>query len=196
MGEAIARLGSNPDMRNKPQIDFPDDFRCYIIVALTVQTPLRHDFYTNGEYVVPIPGETHTIIQPSGRIAAQVGHVVDITTTMMLKKYIYQHTCEDDELLLTTPKPKFAEFWFSLPKPMTRIILATRDSYELIHVNHLLRKAGIAVHEFEDDNEEAYGPGIKIMTAIGTEPIHKEDTIGLIDYLPLWTPDKSDRPCL
>jgi peptidyl-tRNA hydrolase len=190
-------------MKQKPQIDFPNDFRSYIIVALTVQTPLHvidvGGRFTDDRYTVsvgPIPGETHTIIQPGGRLAAQVGHIVDIITTMTLKKYIHQHTCVDDELLLTCPKPRFGGFWTSLPKPMTRIILAARDSYELVHVHQLLKKAGIATYHFEDDNEEAYGPGVKIMTAIGTEPMHKEDTIGLIDYLPPWTPDKTDRPRL
>ncbi len=183
-----------------PQINHPEEFRSYIIVALTVQTPLHvievGGRFTDERYTVsvgPIPGETHTIIQPGGRLAAQACHVTDLITSALLKKYL-RHELSRPGAFKRIKKTEL--FWETDPTPLTRIILAARDSYELVHVGQLLRKAGIAVHQFEDNNEEAYGPGVNIVTAIGTEPIHKEDTIGLIDYLPPWTPDKTDRPRL
>ncbi len=169
-----------------PQIRFSEDYRSYIIVALTVlNSPVRYG--PMGELIQD--PSARTVIQPAGRLAAQVGHIVDIISTRMLKRYIYQHT-NVDRLLLIDPQKKDAGFWNSPPTPLTRIILAARDSYELSHVYGLLKKAGIAVHWFFDENEEAYDGDCRVLTAIGTEPIRSEDTIGLIDYLPLWTPDK------
>ena len=84
---------------------------------------------------------------------------------------------------------KTEAFWETEPLPCTRIVKAARDSFELNHVYNLLMKADIKTYSFTDTNPDAYGPGVEVVTAIGTEPIHKEEAIGLIDYLPLWDPE-------
>lgn len=164
-----------------PQIVFPNDYRSYIIVALTVQAPLAITDVGNKASVTSIPGLTQTIMQPAGRLMAQACHATDVLSAMTVKNYI-RHAQKHNKKLPD-------EFWTQPPSPLTRITLAARDSYELYHVRELLRRAGITVWEFSDTNE-AYGhPGIGVLTAIATEGIHKEDSIGLVDYLPLWSPE-------
>jgi hypothetical protein len=70
--------------------------------------------------------------------------------------------------------------------PTTGITLACRDSKELGHVLYLLTRANIEYEIFMDDNAEAYGPGIRLITAICTEPVYKDQVTGILDYLPLW----------
>jgi hypothetical protein len=185
-------------MTKIPQIEFPDTFRSYVIVALTVQTPVKlievGGRFTNHRYSASIgpTEETRTIVQPSGRLAAQACHATAVMTAALFKNYIYYDITHKDRLSAYEPSRKIQEFWEGPPAPITRIVLAARDSYELHHVYHLLRVAKIPVYDFIDRNTEAYGPGVEIMTAFATEPVDKEEVIGLIDYLPLWDPDKKE----
>jgi hypothetical protein len=67
---------------------------------------------------------------------------------------------------------------------MTTIILQARDSAELGHVWGLLHKKKLKPVIFSDTNPE-YGPG-ECPTAIAVFATKKQ-TIGILDYLPMWS---------
>ena len=69
--------------------------------------------------------------------------------------------------------------------PTTGITLACRDSKELGHILYLLEKANIDYEIFMDENPD-YGSGVKLMTAICTEPVYRDQVVDILDYLPLW----------
>lgn len=161
-----------------------EEQRIYVVVADTVQHPLTMYVYPNEDGYVKLlrQEDTRTILQPAGRCAAQVGHVVSKVRVAMLKQYLHHE--------LTRPGAykrikKTELFWETEAEPITTIVLAARDSFELNHVYHLLREAKIPVFEFEDDNLEAYGPG-QVRTAIATVPVDPVAVDGILDYLPLW----------
>jgi hypothetical protein len=106
------------------------------------------------------------VVQPAGRIAAQVGHVV----SMMRVRRAHENN---------------ERFDF---EPITTIVLSVRDSAELHHISYVLGLAKIERAEFWDTNEEAYGPLAAVMTAVCTHPIEPEQRENLLDHLPLWTP--------
>jgi hypothetical protein len=100
------------------------------------------------------------IIQPPGRQIAQACHAVEYY------RYEASKSARPYEI-------------------MTKIILQARDSSELDHVLYLLRKKKIETFLFHDDNPE-YGVGI-YPTAFCTEPVYKDQVVGILDYLPLWS---------
>ena len=101
------------------------------------------------------------VVQPPGRQIAQACHVVS--------KLRFE-----DEL-------DTAEIYFV---PSTTIILAARDSEEMIHVHNLLVRKGHEPVFFSDENEAAYG-NFKPITAMAVYMLPKK-TVGILDYLPLW----------
>lgn len=136
--------------------------RIYVVVAETVQADSGHsDFYND------------VVVQPAGRIAAQVGHVVSKMRTLRLVG--------------------FDEYW----KPITTIILSVKNSKEMDHIQHVLGLGSVAYESFLDENDE-YGwkynaHGIasteaSVVTALCTHPIEPSEREGLLDHLPLWTP--------
>lgn len=154
--------------------------RIYVIVADTVQHPLM----VSPDYLYPmhrglVPNaNTKTIIQPKGRIAAQVGHVVSRMRMCILEEMSNVHyrkvkAARISDALHAEPQLAY-----------TTIVLAVPDSYNLHFRRDLLEKAGLRIHVFYDRNEE-YGDG-EVCTAICTEPIEPAESQNALDYLPLW----------
>ena len=138
-----------------------EEKRIYVIVAETVQTDLL------GLTSVDKPARTlmvsttatKTVVQPKGRIAAQVAHVV---SKMRLDTVADYGTV-----------------------PYTTIILGVPDSYQLAFRAFLLEIHRVKCYHFFDTNEE-YGPG-EMRTAICTTPIERRTAGFALDYLNLWS---------
>lgn len=118
------------------------------------------------------PDVGFSVAQPAGRIAAQVGHVVSKTRL---------------RIAFRTSNLMF--------EPITTIVLAVKNTVELEHMHHVLRLASIDHDFFEDTNEEVYGYDpilngpVQVTTALATIPIERKRLEGLIDHLPLYTPE-------
>lgn len=166
--------------------------RIYCVVANYVQAPLTATASSgfNGEYEKLVPNElTRTIAQPPGRVVTQAEHVVSRTRVAMFAAEV-QYKLKAGTL--AKDKGIQAYLFDYYCEPITTITLLARDSYELNHVYHLLQHASIPVHEFHDFNQPDYGSvDYRVRTAIATEPVYAEDVLGLIDYLPLWTPEEN-----
>jgi hypothetical protein len=107
--------------------------------------------------------------QVCGRIAAQCAHVV---SKMQVARYLdaKDYDTQDGQLI-----------------PCTTIVLAARDSAEMMHIFGLIQKhTKVAFAHFHDVNPEVYGHDGKVLTAICTEPTTAESMVGITDYLPLW----------
>jgi hypothetical protein len=140
--------------------------RIYVVVADTVSIPLPTVTATPPNDQFPRVGDYWKVIkQPLGRQIAQAAHVTSKV------RFAMEHG----------PGRKSKEF-----KAITTIVLAARDSHELAHLYKLLEAEEIPFEEFQDDNSEAYGPNVKIRTAIATHPVEPVDVQGILDYLPLW----------
>jgi len=156
--------------------------RIYAVVAETVQAPVGLDLEGGGERLFR-PPESVTVRQPYGRVVAQVAHAVSLVRLAMAWRVL-----QAGNRISAKFNDEGMELWTELSKPITTVVLAARDSYELHHVHRLLERVPWAhVQAFYDENTEAYGPG-KVMTAIATEPVTPKAMAGIIDYLPLWTP--------
>jgi len=167
-------------------VSFRADERSYVIVARTVQTHLTHEErLRKSDSVVVLKmsatAETRSVLQPEGRQIAQACHATALMMGELTQSFSQQ------ALKANRPWPHIG--------PLTRIVLSARDSFELEHVWALLKAAKVAVFEFEDTNEDAYGAGVAIRTAIATGPVTSAKVAGLIDYLPLWAP-ASLGPCV
>lgn len=161
--------------------------RIYCVVANTVQTPL-------SELVVDRPStktkhtklqytdETRTVVQPAGRLIAQAAHVVSKMRMAVLADTLYKTAKAGKKNPLTWEET-------TAFTPITTIVLAARDSFELNHVLDLLTHANVSVHTFHDFNQPDYGDVTReVMTAIATEPVEPGQVVGILDYLPLWSP--------
>jgi hypothetical protein len=164
-----------------------DGKRIYCVVADTVQHPLIHGLWQgnaviNATDLIERGEDTRTISQPAGRLVAQTAHAVSKVRHMMVK----------DEFHQAISHAKKDEVWFHgqalMFFPITTIVLAARDSFELKHVRDLLAKADIKFAAFWDTNPDAYGDDGEVLTAVATYPVEKNDVIGVLDYLPLWRP--------
>jgi len=157
------------------------DKRIYCVVAETVQHPLD---YSVKSFPLAAP-TTRTIVQPPGRLAAQVAHVVSLTRLNMVidrfkTDYMATPGAVDVDVVLS--------FLQRQTPPYTTIVLVARDSYELYHVEHLLN-GKLNYHTFYDTDQPDYGSKNSIVsTALATEPTTKEEVEGILDYLPLWSP--------
>lgn len=139
-----------------------EEKRIYVIVAKTVQNPIYFQQVGEsaeyiGKWLWTVGEETKTTVQPPGRIAAQVAHVVS-----------YMRMDQVGEIGRI---------------PFTTIILSVPDSFNLEFRMRLLKKQ-TKIYQFYDTNDE-YGPG-NVLTAICTMPVEREKLYGAIDYLPLW----------
>lgn len=172
-----------------------EEKRIYCVVAETVQHPLTSFTLLNGKLrPAGIAGlkrlpSTRSIDQVPGRIAAQVGHAVSRMRHSVLRGEVHQIINEARK-----SKRKYTDegFWFNkfrLPfQPLTTIVLGARDSFELEHVYGLLRDvAGVMAYKFNDTNPDVYGEG-EVTTAFATVPVLPTEVIGILDYLPLWSP--------
>jgi hypothetical protein len=159
--------------------------RIFCVVANTVQAPLDVVVVTNplckwSYEKLLITEDTKTIQQPAGRLIAQAAHVVSKVRVFMERG-----------------KPASLAMKFTV-EPITTIILAARDSFELNHVWGLLHHAKIKTHAFIDSQQPDYGfdadhlPSFEVRTAIATEPVFPEEVLGILDYLPLWKPNLWD----
>jgi len=112
------------------------------------------------------------VIQPPGRQAEQACHV-----TAKLRH----------ELGLTTMDSKDGELTVPVYEDYTTIILAARDSHEMMHVYNLFVKQKMQRNMtfFSDHNPGAYGSDFRPITALAIYTLPKK-TVGILDYLPLW----------
>ena len=163
----------------------------YVVVAETVQHPLTRTIM--DKRLVRLD-TTRDIVQIPGRLAAQACHAVSRMRYSELAREVEKTTIK----ALTSRKkrvPMIVPF-----QPITTIILSCRDSFELEHCYNLLRdKAGVLAYKFEDTNPPVYCTGCRpedysrlckdtITTAFATVPVDKQEVLGYLDYLPLWTP--------
>lgn len=157
--------------------------RIYVIIAETVQNPLVMK-YTHGKHFVMVPTpETKTIIQPKGRIGIQIGHV----TSRMRMHGIVDRVAAQNLDQIQTRAERLAwvgDLRVKADEAITSIALAVPDSYQLELREHLIRKTGIQVCTFYDENPE-YGLG-SVKTAICTPPVERHKLGGALDYLELW----------
>lgn len=138
-------------------------------------------------YKLSATEDTRTIVQVSGRMAAQAAHVTSKVRHFMLRSEVLRAN-----RVMQQSKSKKPEMWFKSDMlffhPITTIIKSCRDSYELRHVKMLLHKyVAINVETFQDENPPVYGEG-KVTTALATHPVTPEEVNGILDYLPLWRP--------
>ena len=157
------------------KLDKYEGLRIYTVVPGTVQTPIKITKYGKSEKLVAGRFEnTRDIVQPAGRQAQQVGHVarmVEHWRILGIARRISRRTG-----LNAVQDIAYA--------PITGIVKAARDSFELIHVKNMLTAAGIKTFEFRDTQEDLYED---VVTALATEPVTPFAVAGILDYLPLWT---------
>jgi len=140
--------------------------RIYVVIAETVDTPLG------------------AVRQVPGRMAAQGGHALS---------RMKMHRLIEDMRSKRHPRT-FKRLEALADEKITTIYKSCRDSRELEHIHRLLAKARIEHCDFEDENDEIYGTyddgmGCHPRTAIATVPVYPERAEGVVDYLPLWTPE-------
>lgn len=116
-----------------------------------------------GTIQVPVnptnPTPVRTVVQPIGRQAAQACHAVS-----QLRISMHNNTTQEGF------------------EPITTIILQARDSAELAHVHFLLGKKTDPKIFFDDNPDYGAGYWPTALAVLAT----KKQTIGTIDYLPLW----------
>lgn len=176
-----------------------DGKRIYAVVAETVSHPLvkvdvaENQLFNNKTVIGPgltfkqlqRTEDTRLIQQIPGRMAAQAAHAVSKVRHMMLRTEVLRSE-------RVAAKTKSKERWFRSDMlffhGITTIVLSCRDSFELHHILKLLRyKTSVEFETFKDTNPEVYGVG-NVMTALATHPVEPGAVVGILDYLPLWTP--------
>lgn len=146
--------------------------RIYVIVADTVQ-----------------PDQFTTVKQVSGRIAAQVAHVVSrvrVAMTIDLVDGLFESNKKKAQDALYGP-----DFLDDAFKPITTIVLSVRNSKELDHIASMLNLVGVSSETFFDTNGEVYGwdeenNETRVLTAVATHPVTPDDVKDVLSYLPLW----------
>jgi hypothetical protein len=151
--------------------------RIYVVVAETIQTPLR---VGDIQQTTTKRWDTRYIVQPAGRMAAQAAHAVSQVRVAMVEMKV-REAIQKGHFSRRQTVQLVQDIQFH---PITTIVLAARDSFELNHVLNLLYTARISVEEFADTNPEAYGPG-DVTTAVATWPVQPNEVLGILDYLPL-----------
>lgn len=131
--------------RTKPKVD---QRRIYVLLPQTVQVPQGRGSHK----------KIVTKKMESGRLMAQVGHVVTQLRT-------------DPDVLQEYGR-----------KPLTTITLAVRNSRELTKLMGDL-SAVTSVWDFEDDNLPFYGTKRKVRTAVATAPVYREQVDDLLGHL-------------
>lgn len=137
--------------------------RIYCVVAHTVQPLIIED--DKPKHDVP------SFVQPAGRQIAQACHAVSLMRLRMVG-------------LKGLPVRVIDAL------PITTIILQARDTFELVHIQKLLNDKGYVNYAFHDSDQPDYGDVLaRIFTALATEPMTENQAVGILDYLPLWTPE-------
>lgn len=165
--------------------------RIYVVVADTVQSPLMQssDYRYPGHRGIVPTSRTKTIIQPKGRIAAQVGHVVSLMRMMCLADMNNAWAKAASNGQKNLAKKLSEDLSAEVQRPYTTIILAAPDSYQLRFRRDLLEREGLRVHAFYDTNDEYNVDPFtaqQVCTAICTQPIEPEAAGSALDYLSLW----------
>jgi hypothetical protein len=155
--------------------------RIYVIIAETVQNPLVMK-YVHGKHFVMVPtADTKTIVQPKGRIGIQIGHVA---SRMRMHLMLASLQLALDKRGGTIVPEVTDDLKAMADDAITSIALAVPDSYRLEFREHLIRKTGVEVYTFYDENPE-YGLG-SVKTAICTAPVERHKLRDTLDYLELW----------
>ncbi len=181
------------------QILGDSDRRIYVVVANTVQVPVGLEMTDGHEILFRVP-DAVSIKQIAGRAAMQNGHAKALVHLMMAKRALEpllqgKYELPKDGNEDPTREEYLDDMWNAIMTPITSIMLAARDSFELHHVYRLLeQRLGGRVYPFYDENKDVYGVKEdgslnRVMTAIATEPIPFVKTGGILDYLPLWKPE-------
>jgi hypothetical protein len=183
------------------QSDKYEGLRIYTVVPGMVQTPIKIIYstentlnaYSTGRFQNAITGagrfeNTRDIVQPAGRQAQQVGHVARIVEHYRIMELLMRGSYKG-RMAGERRFDRIVEFKGVLSElvpyaPITGIVKACRDSFELIHVKTLLDKANIRYFEFRDTQEDLYED---VVTALATVPVTPFAVAGILDYLPLWT---------
>jgi|SRR5579863_2264166 len=161
-----------------------EEKRIYVVVANTVQNPVLGYGNVTGKGLRRLE-DTLDIRQPAGRQIAQACHAVRRMGHSMVIRAV---------LSLFTKRASLSAIKAAISlnvnyEPITTIILSCRDSFELEHVYNLLRDVvGVEAFKFRDTNFEAYGEG-EVTTAFATVPVTPTSVTGVLDYLPLWSPE-------
>lgn len=165
-----------------------EEKRIYVVVANTVQHPLQR-----GERGWSrIPRDTRDIVQPAGRQIAQACHAVRrMGHSMVIRAVLGLFTNWKRGHHLSHLRSAIS---FKINyEPITTIVLSCRDSFELEHVYNLLRdQVGVEAFKFNDTNPDAYGEG-EVVTAFATVPVESYKMVGVLDYLPLWSPEVTEN---
>ncbi len=166
-----------------------EEKRIYVVVANTVQHPLLGYGNDKGRGLLRV-ADTQTIVQPAGRQIAQACHAVRrVGHSMVIRAVLH---------LFTNWKRGLSHLRSAISlnihyEPTTTIVLSCRDSFELEHVYNLLRDvAGVEAFKFHDTNFEVYGEG-EVTTAFATTPVEPKEVTGVLDYLPLWSPQVTEN---
>ena len=145
-----------------------DARRIYVVLPRYVEVPTRT--YTHSGHVYPNHACGFTWVdQPLGRQAAQACHV---SAKLRHERGMTTQSIAEGDLV-----PVYEE--------ITTIILACRDSREMMHIYQLLSKHKLFASLFSDLNPEAYGSEFRPITALAVRAIPSQ-VVGILDYLPLW----------
>lgn len=139
-----------------------EEKRIYVAVPETVQT-------TSPRGVV-----TTTVDMEPGRLIAQGVHLGRKIENERIKQALLQAGIKP---------PKSIDY-----EEITTIVLGVRNSKELVKVgSELALMAGNAgYHAFSDTNPQFYGTRKKVLTAIGTGPVTREQVEPAIGHLELY----------
>lgn len=138
-----------------------EEKRIYVVIPATVEVPVA-TYEHNGKHFVNFQKGARHVVQPAGRQIAQACHVVSKL-----------------RFLASENKVEPTEF-----QPLTTIILAARDSKEMMHGFLALQRRKLKPVLFSDENEGAYG-NFKPITALAVLASSRK-VRGILDYLPLW----------
>ncbi len=116
--------------------------------------------------------DNQEVEQPAGRLIAQACHV----TSKLRHEY--------GMTTAVVPTRKADRVTIPVHHEITTIVLHARDSNELTHVFNLLVFKNYKPVLFYDSNKAAYGSA-RPATALAVF-MKPADTIGILDYLPLW----------
>lgn len=127
----------------------------------------NHRFYVVMPKVLSVPTKGNpTVKLPCGMAAAQAAHAV----SKLRLHHVVKHKNGLEQM----------------NQPITTIVKQCRDHAELQHVRNLAYLKGIPSETFVDTNDQLYGKGLCVETAVAFGPCLKEDVQYILDYLPLW----------
>src|SRR5208282_1022382 len=158
-----------------------EEKRIYVIVAETVLNPLEMKYLGGKHFIMRPTPATKTIVQPIGRIGIQIGHV---TSKMRMQRILESFERAIAKSRGHVKPAVLDDLRVMAGEAITSIAYSVPNSFDLEFRHYLLRKAGIGVFPFYDQNDE-YGIGV-VKTAISTVPVEASKLRGITDYLKLW----------